>query len=137
MSAALRLAGSLLMALTVAGALLLGGARLHGALSASGEHDTALRPVTVDAWPDGVALPGDSPPPGRRDLPALPGPPPVSGHVQLDVRVDAAGRVVEARVVDATVPSGLRDLAREEVLQRRYPAGPARFSETIDFAAAD
>lgn len=104
MGAVLRVGGSLLVALGVAGTLLLGGARLHGGLVSSGDGADGLRPVAVDAWPGGVARPDEAGRPGWRDTPPMPAPPPVTGRVHLDGRIDDAGRVVGVTVDDATVP---------------------------------
>lgn len=59
----------------------------------------------------------------------------VSGFVQIEVEVDAEGRVREAAVVNA-LPSGVyEDQALRQVRQRRYPARPGggTYVEVVPF----
>jgi len=59
----------------------------------------------------------------------------VSGFVQIEVEVDAQGRVREAQVVNA-LPAGVyEDQALRQVRQRRYPAraGGETYIEVVPF----
>ncbi len=84
----------------------------------------------------------------RRRLPELEAPPPMleptapaaasgrerRGFVQVEVEVDASGRPVDARVLQAAPAGVYEDDALAEVLDQRYPAGePGTRIRIVDF----
>jgi hypothetical protein len=76
------------------------------------------------------------PPPKPPPLP----PREVRGFVQLEVSLDAEGRVVGARVVGAMPPGRYEEQALADVRMRRYPpivvdgkAVPGKFAEVVNF----
>ena len=80
--------------------------------------------------------------PTKRERPAYTVPPrEVKGFVQVEVKLDAQGRVVEAKVVGAIPPGVYERQALEQVRARRYApitvegkAVPGKVTEVIDFA---
>ena len=85
----------------------------------------------------------------RRRLPELEAPPPMlepvapagvtdererRGFVQVEVEVDASGRPVDARVLQAAPAGVYEDDALAQVLDERYPAGePGTRIRIVDF----
>jgi hypothetical protein len=76
------------------------------------------------------------PPPKPPPLP----PRELRGFVQLEVSLDAQGRVVDARVIGAMPPGRYEAQALADVRLRRYPpividgkAVPGKFSEVVNF----
>ena len=149
----LRFATSFLAACVVVAAMLVVAVQLWGGFErATGEEEIPLEAHPLDLLVgydslDVADLMGEP----RRRLPELEAPPPmlapapspstgppereVRGFVQVEVEVDASGRPVDARVLEAA-PAGLyEDDALAQVLGERYPAGePGTRIRVVDFS---
>lgn len=145
----LRFTASFLAACVVVTAMLVVAVQLWGGFErATGEEEIPLEAHPLDLLVgydslDVAELMGEP----RRRMPELEAPPPmlapapatpereVRGFVQVEVEVDASGRPVDARVLEAA-PAGLyEDDALAEVLGERYPAGePGTRIRVVDFS---
>ncbi len=146
----LRYLASFLAACGVVGAMLVVAVQLWGGFErASGEDEIPVEAHPLDLLVgydslDVAELLGEP----RRRLPELEAPPPVlpplapaapagrerRGFVQVEVEVDASGRPVEARVLQAAPAGVYENRALTEVLGERYPAGePGLRIRIVDF----
>lgn len=146
----LRFAASFLAACVVVAAMLMVAVELWGGF----ERATGEEEIPVEAHPldllvgydslDVAELLGEP----RRAMPELGAPPPmpeqappaaatarkVRGFVQVEVEVDARGRPVDARVLEAAPAGFYEDEALAEVLRERYPPGePGTRIRIVDF----
>jgi hypothetical protein len=145
----LRFAVSFLAACVVVTAMLMVAVQLWGGFErATGEEEIAIEAHPLDLLVgydslDVAELMGEP----RRRLPDLEAPPPVlapapetpepevRGFVQVEVEVDASGRPVDARVLEAAPAGVYEDDALAEVLGERYPAGePGTRIRVVDFS---
>ncbi|HZX23061.1 MAG TPA: hypothetical protein VFF18_05960 [Woeseiaceae bacterium] len=146
----LRLLASFLTACVVSAAMLVVAVQLWGGFErATGEDEIAVEAHPLDLLVgydslDVAELLGEP----RRRLPELEAPPPMlepvppatavererRGFVQVEVQVDASGRPVDARVLQAAPAGVYEDDALAEVLGQRYPAGqPGTRIRIVDF----
>jgi len=146
----LRFLASFLAACVVVAAMLLVAVQLWGGFErASGDDEIAVEAHPLDLLVgydslDVAELLGEP----RRRLPELEAPPPMlepvppagvtererRGFVQVEVEVDASGRPVDARVLQAAPAGVYEDDALAEVLGQRYPAGePGTRIRIVDF----
>jgi len=146
----LRLLASFLTACVVSGAMLVVAVQLWGGFErATGEDEIAVEAHPLDLLVgydslDVAELLGEP----RRRLPELEEPPPMlepvppaaatgrvrRGFVQVEVEVDAGGRPVDARVLQAAPAGVYEDDALAQVLGQRYPAGePGTRIRIVDF----
>lgn len=146
----LRFIGSFLAASVVVAAMVVVSVELYGAFDrhAGGEDEIEAHPLELLVGYDSLdvaELIGEP----RRQLPELEPPPPplfepgriaeraVSGFVQVEVEVDAEGRVTGASVIDAA-PAGVyeRQALAEARAERYAPGEPGRRTRIIDFSVA-
>jgi len=147
----LRFLASFLAACVVVAAMLVVAVQLWGGFErATGEEEIPVQAHPLDLLVgydslDVAELMGEP----RRSLPELEAPPPVltplpppeapgrelRGFVQVEVDVDARGRPVGARVLEAAPAGVYEEDALAEVLDQRYPAGePGTRIRIVDFS---
>jgi TonB family protein len=146
----LRFVASFLAACGVVAAMLMIAVELWGGFErATGEEEIPLEAHPLDLLVgydslDVAELLGEP----RRAMPELQAPPPmpepmtppaprpreVRGFVQVEVEVDARGRPVDARVLEAAPAGVYEEEALAEVLDERYPPGePGTRIRIVDF----
>ena len=146
-----RFLASFLAACVVVATMLVVAVQLWGGFErASGEDEIPLEAHPLDLLVgydslDVAELMGEP----RRQMPELEAPPPmltpapppeasereVRGFVQVEVEVDASGRPVDARVLEAAPAGVYEDAAMAQVLGERYPAGePGVRIRIVDFS---
>ncbi|MEJ2601926.1 MAG: energy transducer TonB [Gammaproteobacteria bacterium] len=144
-----RLLGSFVAACVVVGVMLLIAVELWGGFDrATGSDEPPLeaRPLDLLVGYDSLdvaelfgeprrQLPELEPPPPPLQAPPVPGKRGVQGFVQVEVDVDARGRVVDARVLDAAPAGVYESEALSRVRSQRFPVGqPGTRIRIVDFS---